>query len=251
MIENKIRNDLQRLADDNKAAILQRFFKTKKGEYGEGDIFLGVMVPDIRKVAKKHKEAALAEIKDGLYSKFHEERLCALLILVARFTKTSSGTPFPLSGVPNRSKSAPKLVSKKEIFDFYLKNIKQVNNWDLVDLTAPKIVGEYLVDKSRAILYKLAKSKNLWERRVAIISTFAFIRRQDFADTLKISEILLQDKHDLIHKAVGWALREVGKKSLITEEKFLKKYYQKMPRTMLRYAIEKFPEGKRLWYLRG
>lgn len=228
----KIRDDLMLRANYEKASLLQRFFKTEKGEYGEGDIFLGVMVPDTRLVAKKYRDSSLTDIKISLQSKFHEERLCALLILV------------------EKSKNKPMEKVFTQIFNFYLKNIKFVNNWDLVDLSAPKIVGEYLVDKPRDILYKLVKSENLWARRVAIISTFAFIRRGDFSDTIRLSKILLTDKQDLLHKAVGWALREVGKKSLSIEEKFLKKYSQKMPRTMLRYAIEKFPKNKRFGYLK-
>ena len=249
----EIRINLRAYANPEKANILQRFFKTKKGEYGEGDIFLGVMVPYIRKVAKKYKEAELQVVKELLYSKIHEERLCALLILVEKFAQKRSGVPLERLGTPLSGKGAPELFAKnkKQVFDFYLKNMKQANNWDLVDLSAPKIAGEYLLDKPKDILYKLAISKNIWARRVAIISTFSFIKNGKFTDTIKISEILLQDKHDLIQKAVGWMLREVGKRSLKDEEIFLKKYYKTMPRTTLRYAIEKFPEGKRLWYLRG
>jgi len=228
----EIKKDLEIFANFEKANILQRFFKTKKGEYGEGDIFLGIVVPNIRKVAKRHKDASLKDIRKHLYSKIHEERMCALFLLVEKYAEVDK-------------------QEKKKIFNFYVKNVKQINNWDLVDLSAPKIVGEYLLDKSKDILYKLAKSSNIWKRRVAIISTFSFIKKEKFTDTLKISEILLHDSHDLIQKAVGWMLREVGKRSLKDEEVFLKNHYKKMPRTMLRYAIEKFPENKRLSYLKN
>jgi 3-methyladenine DNA glycosylase AlkD len=226
-----LKKELRTLADFEKANILQRFFKTKKGEYGEGDIFLGIIVPDIRKVAKRYTGLKLSEVKEILYSKIHEERLCALLILVDKFEKGND-------------------LEKGKVFKFYIKNSKQANNWDLVDLSAPKIVGEYLLDKSKYTLYKFAVSKNLWQKRISIISTFTFIKSHKYNDTFKIAEILMNDNHDLIHKAVGWMLREVGKRSLKDEEKFLKKYRGKMPRTMLRYAIEKFPEGKRLEYLK-
>lgn len=226
-----LKNELRILADFEKANLLQRFFKTGKGQYGEGDIFLGVIVPNTRKVARKNLDLNLLEIKKILYSKIHEERLCALLILVDKFAMAN-------------------LAEKKKIFDFYIKNSKQINNWDLVDLSSHKIVGEYLLDKPRNILYKLARSKNLWQKRIAIISTFAFIRDGQYKDYLKIAEILMKDKHDLIHKAVGWMLREVGKKSANVEKAFLKKFSKKMPRTMLRYAIEKFPEDERREYLR-
>jgi len=231
MIALDVKNELRNLSDFEKANILQRFFKTQKGEYGEGDIFLGIIVPNTRKVAKKYTDLKLSEVKKILYSKIHEERLCALLILVDKFENGND-------------------VEKVKIFDFYIKNAKQANNWDLVDLSAPKIVGQYLLDKHRNILYKFAESKNLWEKRISVISSYTFIKKGEYEDTFKITEILMNDKHDLIHKAVGWMLREVGKKSLRDEEKFLKKHYRKMPRTMLRYAIEKFPEGKRMAYLR-
>jgi 3-methyladenine DNA glycosylase AlkD len=235
---NNLKKYLSCFSDFEKAKILQGFFKTKKGEYGEGDIFIGVTVPNIRKVAKAFSEIELNDIKMILYSKIHEERLCALLILVEKFNeKDPSQIKTQFDGV------------KKEIFYFYVKNTKQINNWDLVDLSAPKIVGEYLIDKKKDILYKFAVSKNLWEKRISIISTYTFIKNNYFEDTFKIAEILMNDKHDLIHKAVGWMLREVGKRSLRDEENFLKKYSEIMPRTMLRYAIEKFPEEKRLKYL--
>jgi 3-methyladenine DNA glycosylase AlkD len=188
------------------------------------------MVPIQREIVKKYQELSLGDIQKLLNSKIHEERLIALLILVTQFKKGD--------------------IQKQEIiFNFYLKNTRNINNWDLVDLTAPNIVGQFLMDRNRKIIYKLAKSYDLWEKRIAILSTFTFIKCGQFKDALKIAEILLNDKHDLIHKAVGWMLREIGKRDLLMEEEFLKKYYGKIPRTMLRYAIEKFPEKKRKRYL--
>jgi 3-methyladenine DNA glycosylase AlkD len=229
----EIVQELKSLADDKKALDLSRFFKTGKGQYGEGDEFLGIVVPRQREVAKKYKNLKLDDIQIILESQYHEFRLTALLILVEKFQKGAED-------------------EKKEIFRFYMKNLRYINNWDLVDVITPKIVGAYLLDKpvQRKILYTLAKSKDLWERRIAIVATHAFIRSGDFSDTLKISKILLGDKHDLIHKATGWMLREVGKKDLKTEEEFLDEHHQKMPRTMLRYSIEKFEEEKRKRYLK-
>ena len=224
--------DLQKVSDLEQAKILQRFFKTGKGEYGEGDIFLGIKVPIQRQVAKNYSGLSLSKIQKLLESKIHEYRLTGLIILEDKYKKA-------------------KPEEKENIFDFYLKNTKNINNWDLVDLSAPKIVGNFLLDKDRKILYKLVQSKNLWEKRIAILSTYAFIKNQEFEDTLAISELLLKDSHDLIHKAVGWMLREVGKRNLEAEENFLKYHYKNMPRTMLRYAIEKFEESKRKKYLRG
>ena len=224
---SKLKSELEQLSNPSKAKIQSSFFKTSKGQYSEGDIFLGVTVPETRKIANKYLNLQLTEIQQLLSSKIHDHRLIALLILVENYKKTKD----------------------KNIPQFYLQNLKQVNNWDLVDLSADKILGQYLLDKDKSILYKLAQSNNLWERRVAIISTFQFIKNNQFEDTLKISEILLNDKHDLIHKAVGWMLRELGKRNQELEEQFLKKHYQKMPRTMLRYAIEKFDEEKRKQYL--
>ncbi len=230
---SNLRKELKSKANPKKAKILQGFFKTKSGEYGEGDVFLGIVVPETRKIAQGYKNLKFKELEKLLKSKIHEERLVALLILVHQFKIDTTCS------------------SKKErrrIAEFYLKNTKYINNWDLVDLSAPKIIGEYLLDKNRKILYKLAKSRNIWERRIAIITTFTFIKNNQFIETLKIAEILLNDNHDLIHKAVGWMLREVGKRSQITLEKFLKKHASKMPRVMLRYAIEKFPETRRRYF---
>jgi len=244
---SEVKKDLRKVAETKKVPDFQRFFKTKKGEYGEGDKFLGITVPNTRKIAKKYLQLSVLEVEKLLKSPWHEERLTALLILVAKFAE--------LSKLP--SKNAPKLsplnqfTNQKAVFNFYLKNIKRVNNWDLVDLSAHKIVGAYLADKPRDLLFRLAKSKNLWERRISIIATFHFITNDDFSDSLKIGEILLDDKHDLIHKAVGWMLREIGKRNQKEEVIFLQKYYQKMPRTMLRYAIERFPEKLRQKYLLG
>jgi len=226
---SEIRNKLSKLADKERAEILQRFFKTGKGEYGEGDIFIGIKLPAQKALVKEYKDISLKDIEKLLKSKVHEERSLALGILKKQYAKTEN----------------------KKIVDFYLKHTKFVNNWDLVDVSAPHILGDWLLEKDRKILYKLAKSKNLWEKRISIITTLTFIRNNDFKDCLKISKILLKDDYDLIHKAVGWMLREVGKRDLKTEERFLKKYYKQMPRTMLRYAIERFQEIKRQAYLKG
>jgi len=228
---SQLKKELKEISSPKQAKILQRFFKTGRGEYGEGDIFLGVKVPAQRKIADKFQELSLEDLEKLLNSKIHEHRMTTLFILIEQYKKANES-------------------GKKKIFGFYLKNTKNINNWDLVDLSAPKIVGDYLLDKPRNILYKLAKSNNLWERRIAIISTWIIIKNNEFEDTLKISKVLLKDKHDLIHKAVGWMLREVGKKDQKIEEEFLQKHYLKMPRMMLRYAIEKFEENRRKFYLR-
>ena len=224
--------DLKKYSDEGRGKLLQGFFKTGKGEYGEGDIFLGLTMGQNRELAGKYSELKFEEIQELLDTKIHEKRMIALVILVNKFKKSNE-------------------EERKEIFDFYLKNTNNINNWDLVDVTCHKIVGAYLLDKDRTILYNLAKSEMLWEKRISVISTFAFIDNNDFKDALKIAEILLKDSHDLIHKAVGWMLREIGKKNQDVEEGFLKKHYQIMPRTMLRYAIERFEENLRLGYLRG
>lgn len=223
--------ELQKLSDKKQAAVLQGFFKTGKGQYGEGDIFLGIKVPIQRKIAKKYARLNLSEIQKLIGSRIHEHRLTALFILILQYD----------SGDDRH---------KKKIFEFYLRNIKNINNWDLVDLSAPNIAGKYLLDRDRNIIYKLAESKDLWEKRIAILSTFEFIKNKESKDTFAIAEILLKDSHDLIHKAVGWMLREVGKRICEgTEDEFLQKYYKEMPRTMLRYAIERFPEDRRKKYL--
>lgn len=227
---DQIKRDLGALKDPDRAKNLSWFFKTGKGQYGEGDIFLGIPVPEQRKVGKKYIDLSLNDLQELLNSKIHEHRFTALVVLISKYRKAEES-------------------GKEEIFEFYLKNTKNINNWDLVDLSAPRIVGDYLLNKERSILYKLAKSNNLWERRISILSTFTFIDNNDFEDALNISELLLNDEHDLIHKAVGWALREIGKREQNVEERFLTKHYLHMPRTMLRCAIEKFSEKQRKKYL--
>lgn len=229
---NELRKNIRTLASPEISRTMQWFFKTGKGEYGEGDVFVGLKVPIQRKLARGFKDLALADLKILLKSPVHEERLISLFILVDKYEKGAD-------------------KEKEAIFTFYLKNRRGINNWDLVDLSAPKIIGNYLLKKDKNLLFKFALSKNLWERRIAVLSTYEFIRNNNFVVTLQISEILLHDKHDLIHKAVGWMLREIGKRDLQVEENFLKINYKKMPRTMLRYAIEKFPETKRKKYLQG
>ncbi|MFH0713447.1 MAG: DNA alkylation repair protein, partial [Candidatus Micrarchaeota archaeon] len=217
----KVQSALKALANPAKAIILQRFFKTGKGEYGEGDIFLGIQVPQLRLVAKQFAGISLKEIEQLLNSKIHEERMVALFILVIQFQKAEKTKDAKLREI---------------IFHFYLTNARLINNWDLVDLSAPNIVGNYLLNKNHDVLFKMARSENLWEKRIAIISTFSFIRAGQFEDTFKIVEMLLNDKHDLIHKACGWMLREVGKRNQAALEEFLELHYSQMPRTMLRYA---------------
>ena len=222
-----LRREIKSLADPERAKHSLRFFRTGPGEYGEGDKFLGLTVPQCRQLVRKYKDLSLSDITELLHSEYHEERLIALLLLVHNFSK-----------------------DPQKIYDLYLKATKYINNWDLVDLTAPRIVGEYLLDKPVDILFKLAKSKSLWERRIAILATFAFIYKGEPKPTLKIAEMLLHDKEDLIHKAVGWMLREVGKRcgqKPLTD--FLNQHYKSMPRTMLRYSIERFPEKTRKEYL--
>lgn len=227
----QLRQDLQSLANPKKAAFFPKFFKAGPGEYAEGDQFLGVIVPDQRKVAKKYKNLPLDQIKELLYSPIHEHRLTALFILVAQYQKAKTDE------------------EKKIFYDFYLKHRAQVNNWDLVDSSAHKIVGDYLLTRDRSILYELAKSKSLWDRRIAMIAMWTFIREGELEEVLKVAELLVNDSHDLIHKAVGWMLRELGKKDQVIEEKFLKKHHKTMPPTMLRYAIEKFDQQKKDFYM--
>jgi len=226
------RNRLRKLGSREKAEIAQGFFKTGPGEYGEGDVFLGVRAPELRGLAKEFQDLPRKEIKILLRSEVHEERALALLILVRTYPK---GDP----------------KERKHIYDFYMDHLRFINNWDLVDLSAEHVVGAFLWDKSGKPLFRLARSKNLWERRVSILATFHYIKRNQFSETLKIAKMLLSDEEDLIHKAVGWMLREVGKRDAAAEERFLKEHYRKMPRTMLRYAIERFPEPKRQRYLKG
>lgn len=227
-----LQKELRALASPEIAANLQRFFKTGPGQYGEGDVFLGIKIPPLRALAKQHRTAGLDTIQTLLDSKYHEERMFALLLLMQSCERADE-------------------AHRQAAFDLYLANTQRINNWDLVDVSAPRIVGRHLQDKPRKVLHRMAKSESLWERRIAILATAWFIRQDDFADTLRIAETLLQDEHDLMHKAVGWMLREVGKRDMGTEEGFLLAHYHSMPRTMLRYAIERFPENRRQQYLLG
>jgi 3-methyladenine DNA glycosylase AlkD len=227
-----IRKELRALASAENAANLQRFFKTAPGQYGEGDVFLGIKMPQLRALAKQYLDSGLDTVTAVLDSRYHEERMFALLLLMQFY----------------------QLAQDKDqvaAYELYLGNTHRINNWDLVDVSAPHIVGRHLQQRPRKVLHELAHSASLWERRIAIIATAWFIRLDDFDDTLRIAKILLQDEHDLMHKAVGWMLREVGKRDLAAEEDFLKEHYRDMPRTMLRYAIERFPEPKRKNYLHG
>ncbi len=227
----QIRSSLKKAANPRQAKNFQRFFKTGCGEYGEGDIFVGVSVPQLRKLAVKHHPTNLTDLKNLLRSHIHEERHLALIFLVMQYQQTQG-------------------KKKKQLFDFYVRNRKYVNNWDLVDQTAHQIIGDYLKDKDRSLLLRFSKSGNLWERRISIVATFKYISQGRPEWTFKIAEILLGDDHDLIHKAVGWMLREVGKRCSVAElENFLKKHLPYMSRTTLRYAIEHFPEPKRRKYL--
>lgn len=225
-----VQAELKRLGTPAKAKTSAWFFKTGEGHYGHGDTFYGVTVPEQRRIAKQYKDVSLPEIAKLLASPVHECRLTALLILVGQYQRAST-------------------KERARIAKFYLSHTKRVNNWDLVDLSASYILGAELFDKKRNVLYKFARSKNLWERRIAIVSTYAFIRCGDLGDTFRITEILMRDTHDLIHKAAGWMLREAGKRDERQLEWFLQKHAPLMPRTMLRYAIEKFPEQKRKAYL--
>lgn len=225
----ELKRDLEEHSSPAKAKLLSGFFKTGKGEYGEGDVFIGITVPEQRTVAKKYALLSMVDLQKLISSKIHEHRLTALLILIEKYKKNPS--------------------QREKIVDFYLANTKHINNWDLVDLSSHKILGDYLQDKDVSVLYKLAKSDNIWERRIAIISTAAFIQQHKFEHTLEIAKMLLKDEHDLMHKAAGWMLREVGKKDIETEIRFLDKHAADMPRTMLRYAIERFVEKKRKKYL--
>lgn len=228
----QIERELRELGNTAVAERLSRFFKTGKGQYGEGDRFLGIRVPAVRKAVARHRDASLRTVLSLLRSRYHEIRLFAVLSLVERYKRADDDL-------------------KKTIGEHYLNNLRYVNSWDLVDSSAHLIVGPNLQDRSRKPLYRLAKSKDLWERRVAIMATYHFIRFRDFGDTLAIAELLQNDTEDLIHKAVGWMLREIGNRDLEAEEQFLKPHYSTMPRTMLRYAIERFPEERRKAYLHG
>lgn len=229
-----LKHDLQKSADTQKSTFLQRYFKTGKGEYAEGDVFLGLSVPYLRKLARSYKQLDSKDIKKLLQSKIHEYRQIALMILSLQFSTATNS-------------------EKEVIYNFYLAHTKWINNWDLIDGSAPTIVGGYLLDKPRNMLFKLSKSTSVWERRIAILATHQFIKeKKEYQDTFRIAELLLADKHDLIHKAVGWMLREVGKRvSRESLEEFLKEHYKTMPRTALRYSIEHFPEKVRRAYIEG
>jgi 3-methyladenine DNA glycosylase AlkD len=229
---NEVKEELRKYASQGDAAILQRFFKTGPGEYGEGDIFIGVKVPATRKTAAKFISLPLELLEELIRSPFHEERLLALIILTKQYNKADD-------------------EGKGRIIDFYFSSRKYINNWDLVDLSAPYIPGPYYLHKDRTFLYELAENGDLWEKRIAVLASFFFIKNNDFKTTLDFVTLLLNDKRDLINKACGWMLREIGKRDIETEEAFLRLHYKTMPRTMLRYAIEKFPEEKRLRYLKG
>lgn len=232
MTAETIVESLKLLGDVTIAGHSQRFFKTGPGEYGAGDVFLGIRVPVVRQQVAKHRHEPLEQVIELLHSQYHEARLLALVMMVDRFQRGDE-------------------TVRLAVFDAYLANTAYINNWDLVDSSAHKIMGAYLLDRPRQLLYDLAVSELLWERRIAIIATFWFIKDGDLIDALKLAEILVNDDHDLMHKAVGWVLREVGKKDLPAMEDFLMRHYQTMPRTMLRYAIEKLPESRRQEYLKG
>jgi mutator protein MutT len=227
-----IKNEMQSMASHKRAQQSSRFFKTGKGEYAEGDVFLGIKVPALRKLAKRHAPATMAVIEDLLQSVFHEHRQLALFLLTMRFAKSSP-------------------AERARIVDFYLANTRLVNNWDLVDCSAHAILGAYLLDRDKAVLYRLAHSSSLWERRIAIVATWHFIRAGQIEVTFEVAELLLEESHDLIHKAVGWMLREAGKRDEEALVGFLRAHGQRMPRTMLRYAIERFPEARRQALLQG
>lgn len=227
---------IDQASNPEKGQFLQRFFKTGPGQYAEGDVFLGISVPVQRSIAKQFSNLPLPDLDKLISAKYHEYRLVALIILTIQMKQAIR---------------AKDMATQKEIYDFYLAHTANINNWDLVDTSVREIVGNFLLTRPRKILYKLVKSKNLWERRIAIIATFAFIKNKDFTDTLQISELLLNDKHDLIHKAVGWMLREVGKMDSATLDQFLRTHYQKMPRATLRYAIEHYPKNLRQKFLKG
>lgn len=225
-----ILDELHSMANPEKARFLQRFFKTGPGQYAEGDVFLGLVVPLTRSIAKANRQTPMAELELLLESEYHEARLCALLIMVEQFRKAG-------------------LAQRKALFDFYLAHTPRINNWDLVDVTCPHVIGGYLLDKPRDPLYRLAESSLLWDQRIAMVSTVAFIRNREYADALALAEYFLPHTHDLMHKAVGWMLREVGKKDRDVLTAFLEEHLREMPRTALRYAIEHYPEPQRKAFL--
>jgi 3-methyladenine DNA glycosylase AlkD len=230
----KLIKELQEASSEERAKVSQRFFKTGKGEYGEGDIFIGLTMPDLRRISGKYNDLNLVKIQELLNSKIHEHRMSALVILVNKYKKADER-------------------EKENIFGFYLKNANKINNWDLVDISCPNIVGEFLYrnNNHRKILYELARSDNLWEKRISMVSMLYFVKYEDFEDPLALAELLLGEDHDLMHKAVGWVLRELGKKDVDLLKKFLKQHYKDIPRTTLRYSIERFPEEERKSFLKG
>ncbi len=232
MTLTQARRELRRWATAERARVARRYFKTGPGEYGEGDRFIGVTVPRVRRLARSCRDMPLREIKQLLRSPAHEERLLALVILVNRFARADAD-------------------GRRRIYELYLRNSRHINNWDLVDCSAEHILGAYLWDRSRAPLRRLRRSESVWERRMAVMATFYFIRRGEFGPTMAVVRHLLGDREDLIHKAAGWMLREVGKRNRPVEEKFLRRHYRRMPRMMLRYAIERFSQRQRQRYLRG
>jgi 3-methyladenine DNA glycosylase AlkD len=229
---NEIKDQLAGISNPGDSLFLQKYFKTGPGEYGEGDLFRGIRVPVLRRLSKQYRDIPLELAGQLLHSKHHEDRLLALLILVHKYARADE-------------------AGRTCIYEIYLSHTRFINNWDLVDSSAMHIVGAYLSDKNRTPLYQLARSGSIWERRIAVLATFHYIKRGEFDESLGIASILLTDREDLIHKAVGWMLREVGKRDLHREEAFLDAYFMQMPRTMLRYAIEKFPRDRRLSYLKG
>lgn len=227
----RLEKEIKKYSHPGKAKSYAGFFKTGKGQYGEGDLFLGLTVPQQRALAQKYIDLPYADVEKLLYNKYHEHRMIGLFILVYKYEKASD-------------------AEKERINNFYVKHKHCGNNWDLIDCVADKLLGKHLIDKDKSILYKLAKSNSLWDRRIAIISTFEFIRKHKFEDTIRIAEILLNDEHDLIQKAVGWMLREMGKRDKKELIKFLDRHYKAMPRTMLRYAIERLDDDKKMFYMK-
>jgi 3-methyladenine DNA glycosylase AlkD len=228
----KIQSKLQELGDGDRAQVLQGFFKTGPGEYGEGDVFLGIRVSELRKLAKENQSLTLSETLELLQASIHEARLLALFILVRAYARADDAL-------------------QEQIYEIYLQNTRFVNSWDLVDSSAEYIVGAHLLHRDRSRLLTLASSEMIWDRRIAIMATFHYIKQGEIFETLRVAGMLLNDAEDLIHKAVGWMLREVGKRNHAAEQAFLTKHYRSMPRTMLRYAIERFPEDLRQRYLQG
>lgn len=230
MLKEQLQKELTEAGNKNRAELLATFFKTGPGKYGHGDVFLGIYVPTTRAISKKYPALSLSDLEDLLKSKIHEVRLAAILILIDKYACAEDG-------------------QKMALVDFYVRQ-EGVNNWDLVDVSAARILGNYLLDEHKGILYELVKSQSVWKRRIAIVATHAFIKCGQYEDTLRLAELLCGDTHDLIHKAVGWMLREVGKKNQAVLEDFLEKNCAKLPRTTLRYAIEKFSAKERKAYLK-